>query len=160
MVVIPLATQHYAMLARNLLYTGVTRGKRLVVIVGQQKALAMAVRNNGARRRWTKLREWLRPDFSTGSSRHVTSIVQQRIASPAETKVATNQVRSALSPATQQEAAMTTPATPPDAGTDLPPGVPKPPSKADLDQISRDQALITDKWAPAPAPSRKTDAPS
>jgi len=69
-VVIPLATQHYAMLARNLLYTGVTRGKRLVVIVGQQKALGMAVRNNGARRRWTKLREWLRPDLPTGSSQH------------------------------------------------------------------------------------------
>jgi len=66
-VVIPLATQHYAMLARNLLYTGVTRGKRLVVIVGQQKALAMAVRNNGARRRWTKLREWLRLDGRTSS---------------------------------------------------------------------------------------------
>ena len=60
-VVIPLVTQHYAMLARNLLYTGVTRGKRLVVVVGQRKALAMAVRNGGARRRWSKLREWLRP---------------------------------------------------------------------------------------------------
>ncbi len=60
-VVIPLMTQHYAMLARNLLYTGVTRGKRLVVLVGQRKALAMAVRNAGARRRWSKLREWLKP---------------------------------------------------------------------------------------------------
>jgi len=60
-VVIPLATQHYAMLARNLLYTGVTRGKRLVVLVGSRKALAMAVRNAGARRRWSKLREWLAP---------------------------------------------------------------------------------------------------
>ncbi len=50
-VVIPLMTQHYAMLARNLLYTGATRGKRLVVLVGQRKALAMAVRNAGARRR-------------------------------------------------------------------------------------------------------------
>ena len=58
-VVIPLATQHYVMLARNLLYTGVTRGKRLVVLVGQRKALAMAVRNGNARRRWSKLREWL-----------------------------------------------------------------------------------------------------
>jgi len=54
-------TQHYAMLARNLLYTGVTRGKRLVVLVGQRKALAMAVRNAGGRRRWSKLREWLAP---------------------------------------------------------------------------------------------------
>ncbi len=58
-VVIPLVTQHYAMLARNLLYTGVTRGKRLVVLVGQRKALGIAVRNGGTRRRWSKLREWL-----------------------------------------------------------------------------------------------------
>ena len=59
-VVIPLSTQHYAMLARNLLYTGVTRGKRLVVLVGQRRALAIAVRNGSARRRWSKLGEWLR----------------------------------------------------------------------------------------------------
>ena len=58
-VVIPLVTQHYMMLARNLLYTGVTRGKRLVVLVGQRKALAIAVRNHGSRRRWAKLREHL-----------------------------------------------------------------------------------------------------
>jgi len=57
--VIPLGTQHYMMLARNLLYTGVTRGKRLVVLVGQRKALAIAVRNQGTRRRWAKLREHL-----------------------------------------------------------------------------------------------------
>jgi len=68
-VVIPLATQHYAMLARNLLYTGVTRGKRLVVLVGQRKALAMAVRNAGARRRWSKLREWLAPAPAHSRSR-------------------------------------------------------------------------------------------
>ena len=59
-VVIPLLTQHYPMLQRNLLYTGVTRGKRLVVIVGQKKAMAIAVRKSG-RRRWSKLAEWLRP---------------------------------------------------------------------------------------------------
>jgi exodeoxyribonuclease V alpha subunit len=58
-VVIPLTTQHYTMLERNLLYTGVTRGKRLVVLVGQRKALAIAVRNGNRRRRWSKLREWL-----------------------------------------------------------------------------------------------------
>ena len=58
-VVIPLTTQHYPMLQRNLVYTGVTRGKRLVVLVGQRKALAIAVRNQGARRRWSKLREHL-----------------------------------------------------------------------------------------------------
>ncbi len=58
-VVIPLVTQHYAMLARNLLYTGVTRGKRLVVLVGQRRALAIAVKNANSRRRWSKLGEWL-----------------------------------------------------------------------------------------------------
>ena len=58
-VVIPILTQHYAMLQRNLLYTGVTRGKRLVVLVGQKKAVAIAVRNVSGRRRWSKLDEWL-----------------------------------------------------------------------------------------------------
>ncbi len=65
-VVIPLTTQHYTMLARNLLYTGVTRGKRLVVLLGQRKALAIAVRNGGTRRRWSKLREWLRDGAPIG----------------------------------------------------------------------------------------------
>jgi exodeoxyribonuclease V alpha subunit len=58
-VVIPVMTQHYTMLQRNLLYTGVTRGKRLVVLVGQKKAVAIAVRNVSGRRRWSKLQEWL-----------------------------------------------------------------------------------------------------
>jgi exodeoxyribonuclease V alpha subunit len=58
-VVIPVLTQHYAMLQRNLLYTGVTRGKRLVVLVGQKKAVAIAVKNVSGRRRWSKLNEWL-----------------------------------------------------------------------------------------------------
>ena len=58
-VVIPVPTQHYAMLKRNLLHTGVTRGKRLVVLVGQKKAVAIAVRNISGRRRWSKLDEWL-----------------------------------------------------------------------------------------------------
>jgi len=40
-------TQHYAMLQRNLLYTGVTRGNRLVVLVGQKKAVAIAVQHLG-----------------------------------------------------------------------------------------------------------------
>jgi exodeoxyribonuclease V alpha subunit len=58
-VVIPLSTQHYLMLRRNLIYTGITRGKRLVVLVGQRKALAIAVRNSQAQRRWSKLNQWL-----------------------------------------------------------------------------------------------------
>jgi exodeoxyribonuclease V alpha subunit len=58
-VIIPLLTQHYAMLQRNLLYTGMTRGKELVVLVGQRKAVAIAVKNVSGRRRWSKLDEWL-----------------------------------------------------------------------------------------------------
>jgi exodeoxyribonuclease V alpha subunit len=54
-------TQHFPMLQRNLLYTGVTRGKRLVVLVGQKRAVAIAVKNASGRARWSKLREWLAP---------------------------------------------------------------------------------------------------
>jgi exodeoxyribonuclease V alpha subunit len=53
------------MLQRNLLYTGITRGKRLVVLVGQKKAVAIAVRNVSGRRRWSKLREWLQSAAAT-----------------------------------------------------------------------------------------------
>ena len=58
-VVIPVMTQHYTMLQRNLLYTGVTRGRKLVVLVGQKRAVAIAVKNASGRRRWSKLDEWL-----------------------------------------------------------------------------------------------------
>jgi exodeoxyribonuclease V alpha subunit len=54
-VVIPLATQHYLLLQRNLIYTGVTRGKALVVLVGQAKALALAVRNHQTGQRFSGL---------------------------------------------------------------------------------------------------------
>ncbi len=54
-VVIPVATQHYMLLQRNLIYTGVTRGKQLVVLVGQPQALGMAVRNNRTERRYSGL---------------------------------------------------------------------------------------------------------
>jgi exodeoxyribonuclease V alpha subunit len=54
-VVIPLHTQHFMMLQRNLLYTAVTRGKRLVVLVGTQKALGLAVRRQDTRQRCTAL---------------------------------------------------------------------------------------------------------
>jgi exodeoxyribonuclease V alpha subunit len=43
-VVIPLATQHHMLLQRNLIYTGITRGKRLLVLIGQKKALAIIFR--------------------------------------------------------------------------------------------------------------------
>jgi exodeoxyribonuclease V alpha subunit len=47
------------MLKRNLIYTGITRGKRLVVLVGQKRALAMAVKGKQDTRRWSKLKDWL-----------------------------------------------------------------------------------------------------
>ena len=59
-VVLPLLMSHYIMLQRNLLYTGVTRAKKLLVLVGAKKALACAVRNRAAQRRNTRLKERLR----------------------------------------------------------------------------------------------------
>lgn len=54
-VVIPLANQHFTLLERNLLYTGITRGKQLVVLIVQKKALGMAVRNHHSHQRLTRL---------------------------------------------------------------------------------------------------------
>ncbi len=59
-VVIPVLMQHFIMLQRILLYTGVTRGKKLVVLVGQKKAVAIALKNASNRRQWSKLDEWLK----------------------------------------------------------------------------------------------------
>lgn len=59
-VIVPFMTQHYVMLQRNLLYTAVTRGKKLVIIIGSKKAIAMAVNNDKTSKRWTRLCERLR----------------------------------------------------------------------------------------------------
>ena len=59
-VVIPVHTQQFMMLKRNLLYTGVTRGKRLVVLVGTKRALAMAIGRHETGRRYTALAKRLR----------------------------------------------------------------------------------------------------
>ena len=56
-VVLTLATQHYMMLQRNLLYTAITRGKKLVVVVGSKRAVSMAVRTESRGTRFT----WLAP---------------------------------------------------------------------------------------------------
>ena len=58
-IVIPVMMQHYMMLRRNLIYTGITRGKKMVVLVGQRKAIGMAVKGKIDGRRWSKLEEWL-----------------------------------------------------------------------------------------------------
>jgi exodeoxyribonuclease V alpha subunit len=65
-VVIPLATQHYMLLQRNLIYTGITRGKQLLVLIGQKKALAIAVRNDRPQRRYSGLLASLRGNGQRG----------------------------------------------------------------------------------------------
>lgn len=61
-VVMPVLTQHYLMLQRNLLYTAITRAKKMVVLVGTRKAIAIAVRNNRVDERWTALAERLQKE--------------------------------------------------------------------------------------------------
>jgi exodeoxyribonuclease V alpha subunit len=68
-VVIPLHPQHFLMLQRNLLYTGITRGKKLVVLVGSRKALSLAVQRQDTARRYSALRWRLQAVTGTGTSR-------------------------------------------------------------------------------------------
>lgn len=58
-VIIPLVSDHYVMLQKNLIYTAITRGKSLVIIVGDKRAVSLAVQNNRARKRWSMLGERL-----------------------------------------------------------------------------------------------------
>ncbi len=58
-VVLPMLTQHYVMLQRNLFYTAISRAKKMVFIVGTRKAMAMAVKNNKIAARWSALPERL-----------------------------------------------------------------------------------------------------
>jgi exodeoxyribonuclease V alpha subunit len=55
-VIMPILIQHYILLQRNLIYTGVTRGRKLVILIGTRKALAIGVKNNKTQRRYTYLR--------------------------------------------------------------------------------------------------------
>jgi exodeoxyribonuclease V alpha subunit len=66
-VVIPLAIQHYTLLEPNLLYTAVTCGRRLVVLIAEPRALAIAVKRTGSNKRLTRLRERLIEMVATGS---------------------------------------------------------------------------------------------
>ena len=65
-VIMPILTQHYILLQRNLVYTGVTRGRKLVVMVGMKRALAIGVKNDKTQKRYTHLRERLSPIPSYG----------------------------------------------------------------------------------------------
>ena len=59
-IVMPVVTDHFLMLRRSLLYTAITRGKRLVVLVGTRRAVSIAVRNDSTRQRWTWLAQRIR----------------------------------------------------------------------------------------------------
>ncbi len=72
-VVMPLLTQHYMMLQRNLLYTAITRGKKLVVLVGTKKALGIAIGNDKPKMRYTGLRERLREALPDRNERSMSS---------------------------------------------------------------------------------------
>jgi len=67
-VVLPVVTDHFVMLRRNLVYTGMTRGRRLVVMLGQRKALEIALRDRGLSQRTTRLRERIRAAAGSGAS--------------------------------------------------------------------------------------------
>jgi exodeoxyribonuclease V alpha subunit len=58
-VILPVMTQHYIMLQRNLIYTAITRGRELVIMIGSRKALAIAIRNNRIQKRYTRLKQRL-----------------------------------------------------------------------------------------------------
>jgi exodeoxyribonuclease V alpha subunit len=62
-VIIPITTQHYLLLQRNLIYTGITRARKLVVLIGTKKALAIAIRNNKPQLRFTHLSERLKEGY-------------------------------------------------------------------------------------------------
>lgn len=63
-IVMPILVQHYVLLQRNLIYTGVTRGRKLVVMVGTRKALAIGVKNNKTQNRYTYLKRRLNLQLS------------------------------------------------------------------------------------------------
>ena len=64
MVIVPVVTQHYVLLQRNLIYTAITRAKRLAILIGTKKALAIGIKNNKVEKRYTYLRERLEMNLS------------------------------------------------------------------------------------------------
>lgn len=65
-IIMPIHEQHYRLLYRNLLYTGITRGKKLVVLIGTSQALNMAIQNNEVNKRYTGLRQAIDPENNAG----------------------------------------------------------------------------------------------
>jgi exodeoxyribonuclease V alpha subunit len=64
-VIMPVLTQHFIMLNKNLLYTGITRAKKRLIMIGQKKAIAMAIKSNRTEKRYSMLKSWLFKTFYT-----------------------------------------------------------------------------------------------
>ena len=62
-VIMPILTQHFIMLNKNLLYTGITRAKKRLILIGQKRAIAMAIKNNKIEVRYSMLKSWLFKTF-------------------------------------------------------------------------------------------------
>lgn len=67
-IIIPIHTSHFKLLYRNLVYTGITRGKKLVILIGTKKALFIAIKNDEVKNRFTGLKHFLMQTLSTTSS--------------------------------------------------------------------------------------------
>lgn len=63
-VIMPILTQHFVMLNRNLIYTGITRAKKKLIIIGQKRAMAMAIKSNKEEIRYSMLKAWLFKEFN------------------------------------------------------------------------------------------------
>jgi exodeoxyribonuclease V alpha subunit len=64
-VIMPILTQHFIMLNKNLLYTGITRAKKQLIMIGQKRAVAMAIKSNRSEKRYSMLKSWLIKTFCT-----------------------------------------------------------------------------------------------
>ena len=73
-IIIPICLQHYNLLQKNLIYTGVTRGKKLVILIGEIKALVIAVKNVNCKQRITTLKDKIQSKFNVRDAHEITSI--------------------------------------------------------------------------------------
>ena len=83
-VVMPVLMTHYVMLQRNLIYTGITRAKKICVLIGTKKALSFAIRNMSVLKRNTKLKERLNPEQIKISTVSETTKAYHALPSPNE----------------------------------------------------------------------------
>jgi exodeoxyribonuclease V alpha subunit len=70
-VIMIVSKQHYMLLQKNLIYTGMTRAKSLIIILGQSEAIKIAIKKNGLVKRWCRLREWIQHFNSTDQDQSI-----------------------------------------------------------------------------------------